>query len=63
MKKIIYAAHEAAALTFACAVIIDYDLRASTLGTKQTIHNRNAYLNNALMMSPNPNAVRRYTRL
>ena len=33
MKKIIYATHEAAALTFACSVIIDNDLWASTFGT------------------------------
>lgn len=30
----IYAPHEATALTFACAVVIDYDLWASTFGTK-----------------------------
>ena len=34
MKKNINATHEAAALTFVCAVVIDYDLRASTFGTK-----------------------------
>lgn len=34
MKKIINAPHKSAALTFACTVIIDYNLRASTFGTK-----------------------------
>ena len=51
MSESLNISHKSAALAFASTTVIDNYFRASTFGTKQTIHNRSYYLNIALVMS------------